>query len=126
MQNVTAAVIVKNGKYLIAKRQAGGSLSEKWEFPGGKVEPGETPQQGLAREIYEEFGVNVKVGDFIGSIEFKNKEKEYRLMAYFTEIQGGTISLTVHDEIQWVEIHEFDTYDFADSDKGIIALLKKM
>ena len=126
MRNVTAAVIKKNGKYLIAKRQAGGSLSEKWEFPGGKVEPGETPEQGLVREIKEEFNIDVKVGEFIGSIRFKNGDKEYQLMAYFTEIIQGTIMLTVHEEIQWVNIHEFHRYDIAESDKGIIALLQKM
>lgn len=126
MQKVTAAVIVQNGKYLIARRQAGGSLGEKWEFPGGKVEQGETPEQGLVREIGEEFDVKVKVGKFIGSHKFKNKEREYELMAYFTEILSGTITLTVHDEMRWVKIHEFDDFDFAESDKAIIEVLKNL
>ncbi|MBN2443457.1 MAG: (deoxy)nucleoside triphosphate pyrophosphohydrolase [Spirochaetales bacterium] len=126
MQNVTAAVIVKNGKYLIAKRQAGGSLGEKWEFPGGKVEPGETPEQGLAREIKEEFGVDVNVGKFIGSACFKNGDKEYQLMAYFTGMTDEDITLTVHDEIRWIPIDMFDDFDFAQSDKAIIKILQNM
>jgi 8-oxo-dGTP diphosphatase len=124
MQKVTAAVIVRNGKYLIARRQAGGSLSKKWEFPGGKVEPGETPEQGLVREIKEEFDIKIKAGDFIGSHKFKNEDKEYELMAFFAEILSGTITLTVHDEIRWVMVHEFDYFDFAESDKSIIKILK--
>jgi len=125
MQKVTAAVIKKNNKYLIAKRQVGGSLSEKWEFPGGKVETGETPEQGLVREIDEEFGISIKVGDFIGSHIFRNEDKEYELLAYYVTITSGTITLTVHDDMKWVKIHEFKNYDFAESDKAIISLLKK-
>jgi 8-oxo-dGTP diphosphatase len=124
MQKVTAAVIIQNGKYLIARRQAGGSLGKKWEFPGGKVEPGETPEEGLVRELKEEFNIKVKPGKFIGSHQFKNNDKEYELMAYFTEIIEGTITLTVHDEIQWVKAGEFDTFDIAASDKAIINILR--
>ncbi|MBN2531612.1 MAG: (deoxy)nucleoside triphosphate pyrophosphohydrolase [Spirochaetales bacterium] len=125
MQKVTAAVIVQNGKYLVAKRQAGGSLGKKWEFPGGKVEPGETPEQGLEREIKEEFAIKVKAKKFIGSHQFKNEDKEYELMAYFTDILSGTITLSVHDEIRWITIDEFDNFDFAESDRAIIKILKK-
>jgi 8-oxo-dGTP diphosphatase len=104
MQKVSAAVIVKAGKYLIAKRKHGGSLSDKWEFPGGKVEPGENPQEGLVREIYEEFEIRVRVGNFIGSHRFRNEERDYELMAYYTEYLSGELKLHEHQDVQWIEM----------------------
>jgi 8-oxo-dGTP diphosphatase len=126
MQKVTAAIIIRNNMYLIAKRKTGGSLSGKWEFPGGKVEPGETPEQGLVREIDEEFGVAVKVGKFVGSHKFNNEEKEYELLAYYCEILSGEITLNVHEDMKWISIREFDDFDFAESDKEILRILKLM
>jgi 8-oxo-dGTP diphosphatase len=64
MINVTAAIIERDGKILIAKRSSTSSLPNKWEFPGGKVEAGETTEECLARELWEEFNVEVTVGEF--------------------------------------------------------------
>ncbi|MBN1412965.1 MAG: (deoxy)nucleoside triphosphate pyrophosphohydrolase [Spirochaetales bacterium] len=123
MQNVVAAVMIKDGKYLIAKRKEGGSLSGKWEFPGGKVEPGETDEQAMKRELFEEFEIEVKMGEFIGSHEFSNKNKLYTLQAYNVTYLSGEFKLHEHDEIAWVLPGEFGSYDFADSDKAIISIL---
>jgi 8-oxo-dGTP diphosphatase len=125
MQKVSAAVIVRAGKYFIAKRRHGGSLSDKWEFPGGKVEPGENPREALVRELYEEFEISVKVGKFIGSHRFRNEDKAYKLMAYYTEYLAGELKLHEHQDVQWIELEEFDNYDFAASDKVIVEILKK-
>lgn len=69
MKQVTAAVIEKDGRVLIAQRKTGDALAGKWEFPGGKLEPGETPEACLRRELREEFGVETEIGDFICSSE---------------------------------------------------------
>jgi hypothetical protein len=66
MIKVTAAILVKDRKVLIAKRKSTDKLPDKWEFPGGKIEPDETPQDCLAREMEEEFGITVSVGEFLG------------------------------------------------------------
>lgn len=125
MQNVSAAVIVKSEKYFIAKRKTGGSLGNKWEFPGGKAEHGETPQECLVRELEEEFDIKIKVKDFIGSHRFFNENKEYELMAYFADIISGEIKLNEHQETRWINLYEFDNYDLAESDKAIVAILKQ-
>jgi len=119
-RQVTAAVIQKDGKYLIAKRKPGGSLGNKWEFPGGKVEPGESPEEGLARELYEEFEIRVKVDAFICSCLFSNNTTEYELMAYHVEYLGGDFILHEHTEIQWIKDSEFGQYDFAVSDQAVV------
>jgi 8-oxo-dGTP diphosphatase len=123
MQNVVAAVISRDGKFLIAKRKKGGTLSGKWEFPGGKVEPGETPERAMEREMEEEFEIRVRMGGFIGSHEFRNRERKYNLMAYHVTHLSGDFILHEHDEIAWVTPDEFGEYDFADSDKAIIRIL---
>jgi 8-oxo-dGTP diphosphatase len=64
MKNVTAAILIEGGKILIARRKADDHLAFKWEFPGGKVEPGEIPEECLKREMKEEFNVEVRVGNF--------------------------------------------------------------
>ncbi|MBN1700208.1 MAG: (deoxy)nucleoside triphosphate pyrophosphohydrolase [Spirochaetales bacterium] len=125
MQKVSAAVFVKDGKFLIARRKKGGSLGNKWEFPGGKVEAGETPQEGLVREIHEEFDIAITVGEFIGSHRFSNEDKDYELMAYYTEYLDGELKLHEHQEIRWITLDDFDSFDFAESDRTIVEILKK-
>jgi 8-oxo-dGTP diphosphatase len=120
MQAVGAAVIIKNGKYLIAKRKPGGSLANKWEFPGGKIEAGETPEKGLERELYEEFEITVRVMDFITSHPFENNGKRYMLNAYYCETKSCEFILHEHTAIAWIEPDEFGSYDLAESDRAIV------
>ena len=82
MKQVTAAIWLENGKVLIAKRAAGDRLQNLWEFPGGKIEEGESPQDCLHREMVEEFCVNVSVGDFFGRSIY-TKLSETPLGAFF-------------------------------------------
>ena len=70
MKRIAAAILRRNDKILICRRGPGGSCGYLWEFPGGKVEPGETPQQALVREIMEELDTEIKVGEWIDTIEF--------------------------------------------------------
>ena len=82
MINVTAAIIERNGNILLAKRSSNSSLPDKWEFPGGKVDAGETPEQCLARELYEEFDIIVAVGKFIAESVYQYEQKTVRLIAF--------------------------------------------
>ncbi|EAX47152.1 NUDIX hydrolase [Thermosinus carboxydivorans Nor1] len=68
MKEVTAAIIINDGKVLIAQRAENQKLAGKWEFPGGKIESGETPEECLIREINEELGINIEVNDFFGKV----------------------------------------------------------
>jgi 8-oxo-dGTP diphosphatase len=113
---VTAAIINKGSKILIARRSPKKHMGGYWEFPGGKIEDGETPEVCLKRELEEELGIIVKVGDFFMENEHNYGEKRILLKAYFCELISGNIILNDHDQIEWVEKSEFHNYDFAPAD----------
>ena len=121
MQNriVTAAVIEKNGKILIAKRKSGDNLEHKWEFPGGKLEVGETPEECLRRELYEEFGIDTDIGEYFCSSIYEYKHISVELRAYRVKHKCGDFKLHSHEEILWVDIHDLEKFDFAEADRPI-------
>jgi len=116
---VTAAIIKKNGKILIARRKNSLCGNPGWEFPGGKVEPGETSQQCLAREIKEEFSVEIKVGKFVAESKHKIKNKTIRLTAFEAVVLSGIITPAEHEEIAFVNPAELLNYDLLPADVPI-------
>lgn len=122
-KSAVAGVARKSGKFLLAKRKAGGEMGGKWEFPGGKVEKGESPEEALVREFLEEMEVFVDVGDYITETQFIHGETQYRLLAYDINLRSYNIKLNEHDSYCWVEAGEILDYDLADSDRKIAALL---
>lgn len=125
MRQSTAAVLVKEGTVLLARRKLGGSLGGKWEFPGGKLEANETPEQGLERELREELGIDVLVGDYIGSADFQNGPNEYRLLSFVVTLLSGEIIPHEHEKIKWVPVGELDRFDLADSDRSLLPHIKR-
>lgn len=123
MRISTAGVVRKNGRYLVALRKPGTSIGESWEFPGGKVEEGETPEQGLVREFKEEFNVSIAVGDQFHQSSFSNRGSDYILMAFWVEILGGDIDHPEHQEIRWLSAGELSSLPMASSDKAILSTL---
>jgi 8-oxo-dGTP diphosphatase len=99
MKDVTAAIILKDDKVLITRRAPGQNLAGHWEFPGGKIESGETPEECLARELLEELAVQVTVGDKFGESIYDYETGSIRLIAYYTDILAGEINLSVHDRL---------------------------
>jgi 8-oxo-dGTP diphosphatase len=120
MRQVTAAIMEKDGKILIAKRKQTSTLGGKWEFPGGKIELGETPEQCLKRELREEFGVEIEVNEFICSSQCAYSHIDIELMAYKAKYISGDFQLNVHDEIKWVNIDEARKVDLAEADRPIL------
>ncbi len=125
MQRVTAAILEKKGKILIAKRKKGDYLENKWEFPGGKIEAGEPPEHCLKRELVEEFGIQTRIGEFICSSRYKYSHISIELLAYRVEYLSGEFLLNDHEEIKWILPEEFDNYDFAEADIAIVKRLKE-
>ena len=116
LQTVTGAILFRGGKLLIARRSTADNLAKKWEFPGGKVEAGETPEACLARELDEELGIEVRVGAFLGESVYHYEHGAIRLLAYRTTWETGELKPQVHDEIKWVSLGELNQYDFAPAD----------
>ena len=91
LQTVTGAILFRGGKLLIARRPTADNLANKWEFPGGKVEAGETPEACLARELDEELGIEVRVGAFLGESVYHYEHGAIRLLAYRTSWKTGRV-----------------------------------
>lgn len=94
---VTAAIIEKNSKILIAQRKVGSNLGGRWEFPGGKLEAGETPEHCLKRELREELGIESNIGPFFCTSEFDYKHMSINLLVYNVDYVSGEIVCNDHE-----------------------------
>jgi 8-oxo-dGTP diphosphatase len=121
---VTAAILVKDNKIIIAKRGPDDRLANKWEFPGGKIEIHETPEQCLKREMKEEFDIDVSVGEYLGSSIFHYDHISIELMAYRTYWENGEIDLKDHDDFKWISLEQLSEFDFAPADLVFVEKLK--
>jgi 8-oxo-dGTP diphosphatase len=117
---VTAAILEKDGRIIIAQRKSKDYLAGKWEFPGGKIEAGETPEECLARELKEEFDIEVSVGNFLGSNIHHYDHISIELMAFRTFWDGGQITSTDHMDYQWVTVEQLAEFDFAPADRPFV------
>ena len=125
MIDVVAAVVMRNGKYMIARRAPGKHLAGYWEFPGGKIEEGESPEDSLQREIDEEFGVYAQVGAYLGENVHGYGDKTVRLMAYEATVVQDIHQSMDHDQIEWVELNQMDDYPLATADVPLLRYLRR-
>ena len=121
--NVAAAIITKDNKYFIAKRNKNKHLGGFYEFPGGKQDVNETLQETVIREIKEELDVHVCVESKLGEEHYKDDKINVHLHYFFCTIISGDIVLKEHEDSAWVTKEEFKNYEFAEGDKDIISLL---
>lgn len=119
--HVVGAAILEAGKCLVAQRAARMSLAGKWEFPGGKVEPGEAAQVALVREIREELGLSVRVGQLLGSGSAPVGDTLIRLDVYAAWILEGSLQLKEHAQVVWATAEELPQFDWADADVPSVA-----
>lgn len=118
MAKSAAGIVLKNRKVFIALRIPGGAMGERWEFPGGKVEEGESFQETLVREYKEEFGIEVTVGPHIADATFMHGSKEVHLSAFevFFPDDVQKFILTEHTDTKWASLEEIKQLPFVDSD----------
>jgi 8-oxo-dGTP diphosphatase len=124
MVTVVAGILQREGRLLIGRRLRGKREALKWEFPGGKLEPGELPEAGLARELLEELGIVVQVEGPVGSSHHDYPWGSLELLAYRVIHVGGAMTLHDHEEVRWVLPAELDAYDFAAADLPIVRLIR--
>ncbi len=125
MTEVVAALIFENGKFMICQRPAHKARGLLWEFVGGKVEPGETRQEALARECREELDIDVEVGDEFMSLVHRYPDITVHLTLFFTRIRSGEIRLLEHNDIRWISPEEIDQYSFCPADDEILKRIKE-
>lgn len=124
MIKVAAAIIEKEGRVLAARRKPGSYLAGYWEFPGGKLEAGETPEECLLRELEEEFNISTKIGAFVGESIYDYGTKSIRLLAYKVAHISGDFELNDHDELRWLTIDELNAVNWAPADIPLVAQYK--
>ena len=125
MKQVTAAILIRNGKILIAKRKADDRQAGKWEFPGGTVEPNESPETCLKREMQEEFGIEVSVGKFFGESIYHYDHGAIKLLAYLTSFVSGNLAPKDHSAFRWVSTEQLSDFDFAPADIPLVEKLQR-
>ena len=122
--NVVAAII-RDGNKIFATQRGYGEFKDGWEFPGGKVEEGETPQEALKREIEEELETEIEVGDYLTTIEHDYPKFHLSMKCYWARIIEGKPVLLEHEAARWLSREELDTVAWLPADVTIIELVKQ-
>lgn len=123
-RDVAAAVFIRGAKVMICRRPANKGNALKWEFPGGKTEPGETLSECLVRECREELNISVSAGEEICSNQYTYPDITVNLHFILAEIVSGEPELKEHTALEWVPKDELDNYDFCPADEKIVRFLK--
>ena len=122
---VVAAVIRKNDE-IFATARGYGEFKGYWEFPGGKIEEGETPQQALVREIKEELEAEIEVGELIDTIEYDYPTFHLSMDCFWAEIVSGDLVLKEHEAARWLTKNELDSVEWLPADITLISKIEKM
>ena len=118
---VAAALIVRDGEVLIGQRRPDQPMASMWEFPGGKIEAGESPQQALARELTEELGIHASIGPPVTRIRHNYRHGGAVDLQFFVVRDFvGEIVNHIYQQIKWVKLEELPTFDFLAADRGLI------
>jgi 8-oxo-dGTP diphosphatase len=118
---VAAALIVRGGEVLIGQRRPDQPMALQWEFPGGKIETGESPEQALARELREEIGIQAMVGPRVTRIRHNYRHGGAVDLQFFAVNEfAGEIENRIYHQLRWVRLEDLPTYDFLAADRGLI------
>ena len=119
---VVAAIIVRDGR-IFATQRGYGDWKDWWEFPGGKVEPGESPEDALKREIREELATEIEVDELLTTVEYDYPKFHLTMHCYLCTIISGDLSLLEHEDARWLAIDELDSVKWLPADKDVIEKL---
>ena len=121
------AAIIRDGNRIFATQRGYGEYKEGWEFPGGKVEPGETPQEALVREIKEELAADIVVGDYLTTVEYDYPTFHLSMDCFWaTLVEGTELKLLEHEAAKWLSLSELDKVAWLPADVTISKLLKTL
>ena len=122
--HVVAAVIRDGEGRIFATQRGYGPYKDGWEFPGGKIEPGETPEEALKREIREELDAEIEVRESAGRIEYDYPEFHLSMDCFFCVLLSGTLTLKEHEAAKWLRPEELDSVAWLPADLSLIERLK--
>ena len=119
---VVAAIIIRDGK-LFATQRGYGEWKDWWEFPGGKIEPEESQEDALKREIREELATEIEVGTLLSTVEYDYPQFHLTMHCYLCTIISGELSLLEHEDARWLTTNELDSVKWLPADKDVIEKL---
>ncbi len=118
---VAAALIVRGGEVLIGQRRSDQPMALQWEFPGGKIEPGESAEQALTRELSEELGIQASIGAPVTRIRHNYRHGGAVDLQFFAVHEfAGEIDNQIYEQVRWVKLEELTAYDFLAADRGLV------
>ena len=120
---VVAAIIIQDGR-LFATQRGYGEWKDWWEFPGGKIEPGESPKDALKREIREELATEIEVGNLLTTVEYDYPKFRLTMHCYLCDIIRGQLSLLEHEDACWLTMNELDGVKWLPADVEVIKALR--
>ena len=119
------AAIIRDGDRIFATQRGYGDFKDGWEFPGGKIEDGETPEAALKREIEEELKTEIEVGEYLTTIEYDYPTFQLSMRCYWAKIIEGKPVLLEHEAARWLTKEELDSVDWLPADETIIVIIQE-
>ena len=121
---VAAALILDNGR-VFATQRGYGAYKDWWEFPGGKIEPGETPEEALKREIREELAAEIEVGDFLTTVEYDYPEFHLSMDCFWCRVLEGELKLLEHEAARWLSLDDLLQVKWLPADLEVIGRIRQ-
>jgi len=122
---VVAAIIYDDEGRIFATQRGYGDFKDGWEFPGGKMEPGELPEDALKREIQEELETCIVVERLVKTVEWDYPQFHLTMHCYWCHVESGSLTLKEHEAARWLSHDQFDSVDWLPADKAVVKELKK-
>ena len=123
---VSAAIIHDEKNHIFATQRGAGDWKDWWEFRGGKIEPGETPEEAVRREIWEELETRITVGELFHTIEWDYPKFHLTMYCFLCTIESGSLTLLEHETARWLTPDELDSVQWLPADWEVIEMLKKI
>lgn len=120
------AAIIRDGDKIFATQRGHGEFKGGWEFPGGKIEAGETPEEALVREVREELDTEIKVGELVETVEYDYPTFHLSMDCFWAEVVSGDLVLKEHEAAKWLTKDELGSVEWLSADVGLIERLKEM
>ena len=120
------AAIIRDGDRVFATQRGYGAYKDYWEFPGGKIEADESPEDALRREIREELDTDIRVGEYLTTIEYDYPEFHLSMKCYWAEVLEGDLILKEHEAAKWLSKNELEDVAWLPADETLIDLLKEI